>query len=266
MRTITLQVIALHPYAACLRKLRHMRIPNIIGLARRLIWLAIVAFALLVLFAWLKPGREDMPWTPLSLSEPIGMSTGRKIVALTDDRDQCLALLEGSGLDFTPSEPFGADQCRVEDAVRASSGQPLLPLAPASVAPSCPMAIGLLIWQAQVVQPQAQEILGSRVSRIETFGSYSCRRMYGRSEGAWSEHSTADALDVSGFVLEDGRRISVLNDWFGGDDKALFLKRVRDGACELFSTTLSPDYNAAHADHFHFDLANRGAMGWSACR
>ena len=90
--------------------------------------------------------------------------------------------------------------------------------------------------------------------------------MYGRSEGAWSEHATANALDVSGFVLADGRRISVLRDWFGGDEKALFLKRVRDGACELFSTTLSPDYNAAHADHLHLDLADRGAMGWRACR
>lgn len=243
-----------------------MRIPNIIGWARRLVWLAIVAFALLVAFAWVKPGREDMPWTPLSLSAPIGMSTARKIAALGDDRDQCLALLATSGLEFMPADPFGADQCRVENAVRASAGQPLLPLAPASVAPSCPMATGLLIWQAQVVQPQAQEILGAKVTRIETFGSYSCRRMYGRSEGAWSEHATANALDVSGFVLADGRRISVLGDWFGGDEKALFLKRVRDGACELFSTTLSPDYNAAHADHLHLDLADRGAMGWRACR
>lgn len=243
-----------------------MRIPNIIGWARRLVWLAIVAFALLVAFAWVKPGREDMPWTPLSLSEPIGMSTARKIAALGDGRDQCLALLATSGLQFTPADPFGADQCRVENAVRASAGQPLLPLAPASVAPSCPMATGLLIWLTQVVQPQAQEILGAKVTRIETFGSYSCRRMYGRSEGAWSEHATANALDVSGFLLADGRRISVLGDWFGGDEKALFLKRVRDGACELFSTTLSPDYNAAHADHLHLDLADRGAMGWRACR
>ncbi len=243
-----------------------MRIPNIIGWTRRLVWLAILAFALLAAFAWLKPGRQDLPWTPLVLSEPIGMSTARKIAALGENRDQCLALLQTSGLEFTPSEPFGADQCRVDNAVRASSGQPLLPLSPASVAPSCPMATGLLIWQAQIVQPQAQEIFGAKVTKIETFGSYSCRRMYGRSEGAWSEHATANALDVSGFVLSDGRRISVLGDWFGGDEKALFLKRVRDGACELFSTTLSPDYNAAHADHLHLDLADRGTMGWRACR
>jgi len=28
---------------------------------------------------------------------------------------------------------------------------------------------------------------------------------------------------------------------------------------------LSPDHNAAHADHFHFDMAARTA-GWTVCR
>ncbi|MGB3930458.1 MAG: extensin family protein, partial [Sphingobium sp.] len=27
-----------------------------------------------------------------------------------------------------------------------------------------------------------------------------------------------------------------------------------------FSTVLSPDYNAAHHDHFHFDMGGRGAF------
>ena len=44
------------------------------------------------------------------------------------------------------------------------------------------------------------------------------------------------------------------------------LREVRDGACDLFATTLSPDYNAAHRDHLHLDQAARGARGWRACR
>lgn len=243
-----------------------MRIPNILGFVRRLIWLAIIAAALLVAFVWAKPGREDLPWTPLVLSEPIGLSTARKVARLTGDRAGCIALLETSGVAFDALEPQGNDECRVEDAVRLSGGQGLLALTPRTVAPSCPVMIGLLIWQTQSVQKEAQAILGQRVARIETFGSFSCRRMYGRSEGAWSEHSTADAIDIGSFVLEDGTRISVLKDWAGDGGKARFLRRVRDGACELFSTVLSPDYNAAHADHFHVDLANRGEMGWRACR
>ena len=35
--------------------------------------------------------------------------------------------------------------------------------------------------------------------------------------------------------------------------EAAFLRDVRDGACDWFDIVLGPDYNAAHADHFHFD-------------
>jgi hypothetical protein len=36
-----------------------------------------------------------------------------------------------------------------------------------------------------------------------------------------------------------------------------FLRRLHKGACGLFGTVLGPDANAAHRDHFHFDLAAR---------
>ena len=54
--------------------------------------------------------------------------------------------------------------------------------------------------------------------------------------------------------------------WKIRSGEARFLRRVRDGACDLFSTVLSPDYNSAHADHFHLDQAERGASGWRLCR
>ena len=66
-----------------------------------------------------------------------------------------------------------------------------------------------------------------------------------------------DVIDIAGFVLADGTRISVLRDWPGEGDKARFLRTVRDGACDGFATVLSPDYNAAHADHFHLDMSPR---------
>jgi hypothetical protein len=122
------------------------------------------------------------------------------------------------------------------------------------------------MWEWQVVQPAAQAILGSRVTAIEHFGSYSCRRLYNRDAGNWSEHARANAVDIAGFRLADGRRISVVGDWRGDGARARFLHQVRDGACSLFATTLSPDYNAAHRDHLHLDQAARGAMGWRACR
>ena len=105
--------------------------------------------------------------------------------------------------------------------------------------------------------------MGSEIKRIEHLGAFSCRRMYGGSDGPWSEHATANAIDIAGFVLEDGTRISLLKDWDGDGPKARFLRAVRDGACGSFATVLSPDYNAAHANHFHLDQDTR----WmSVCR
>jgi hypothetical protein len=77
--------------------------------------------------------------------------------------------------------------------------------------------------------------------------------VYGRANATRSRHATAEALDVAGFVLEDGQRIRVLRDWEEPGAPAAFLREVRTGACRFFDGVLSPDYNAAHRDHLHFD-------------
>ncbi len=39
--------------------------------------------------------------------------------------------------------------------------------------------------------------------------------------------------------------------------KATFLRYTHEAACEVFSTILGPDANAAHKDHQHFDYGRR---------
>jgi len=243
-----------------------MSISLLLRWLRRLVWLLLLAGAAWLAFVLLRPPPQDLPWTPLRLGEPIGLFTGRKLTALTDDPGQCAALLRETGLRFEQLPPRGQEQCLVPDSVRVRPGQEMLALAPVSVTPSCPVVAALAVWKWQVVQPAAQRIFGVSVASIDHLGSHSCRRMYGRAEGRWSEHATADAIDVSGFTLADGRRISVLRDWAVPGKKAEFLKVVHDGACKTFATVLSPDYNAQHRDHLHLDQAERGAMGWRACR
>ncbi|SFP79416.1 extensin family protein [Sphingomonas rubra] len=228
-----------------------------------------IAVALLFL-AWssLRGRPQDLPWTPLDLAQPVGLFTGRKLTALTDDFPACRAALDRAGVRYTALPPrAGAGECGYADGVRFTAGGPRrIGLAPAGLGTACPVAAALAVWEWEVVQPAARSILGSPIVTIDHFGSYSCRRLYGRDAGSWSEHSTADAIDIAGFRLADGRRITVARDWQGDDDAARFLRAVRDGACDLFATTLSPDYNAAHRDHLHLDQAARGGMGWRACR
>ncbi len=228
--------------------------------------LAVLCGLALISYAYLRNRPQDLPWTDLDLAQPIGMFTGRKLAALTSDTDGCHALLDRAGVSYSAIEPRGSGQCRHSDAVRLRQMEGAVRLSPASVAPSCPVAAALKLWEWQVVQPAAQQILGQPVETIQHLGSYSCRRIYGRAEGSLSEHATANAIDISGFVLEDGKGISVARDWQGEDKEAVFLRAVRDGACRLFSTTLSPDYNAAHHDHLHLDQAERGKLGGRLCR
>lgn len=229
----------------------------------------IVAVALAIafsLYAFAKSRPQDLPWTPLDLAEKPGMFTAGKLADLGDDFPACRALLDKAGVAYQALEPVSAGQCGYDDAVRLPvEGARRIGFAPRGVGMACPVAAALAMWEWNVLQPAAERHFNSRVRTIEHFGSYSCRRMYGRSAVDWSEHARANALDLSGFVLADGTRVSVVRDWSGEGARPAFLREVRDGACDLFATVLSPDYNAAHRDHFHLDQANRAA-GWRACR
>ena len=229
------------------------------------LWLCLVALVLTGVVLLLGRSRpQDVPWTPLDLAQPMGLFTGRKIAALDSDPALCRALLDRAGARHDRIAAFGDAQCRVPDPIRLGGGARSITLLPHSPAMSCPVAAGLAVWEWEVVQPAARRILGARVESIDHLGTWNCREI--RGGGSLSEHATADAIDVAGFRLGDGTRISVLEDWPKAGKKAAFLRAVRDGACGLFSTVLSPDYNAAHANHLHLDQAARGARGWRACR
>jgi hypothetical protein len=237
---------------------------------RIVIWLALLALLAvggLLLYAYAREHPEHLPWTELDLGRPIGLFTGRKLAALGEDAPRCRALLERAGIAFTALPPRrDGPQCGYSDAVRfGAGGSRLIVWRPEDLGTSCPVAAALAVWEWRAVQPAAQRHFGTGVAAVDHFGSYSCRRLYGRDEGAWSEHASANAIDVAGFVLADGRRVRVIADWTGDDAEARFLREVRDGACRLFATVLSPDYNEAHRDHLHLDQASRGRMGWRAC-
>jgi hypothetical protein len=223
----------------------------------------IVVVAVIEGAAWLHSNRSGLPWTELDLEAPPGRFTAAKIASLGEDAPRCRALLAAAGSLSRPApDRIASETCGYRDGTLIKAS---LQPSPASLVTSCPVAAALLVWERDV-QQEAQRLLGSPVERLLHAGSFSCRRLYRRDTGAWSEHATADAVDILGFELADGRTISVLRDWNDGGRRGTFLRAARDAACLAFTTTLSPDYNEAHRDHLHLDTADRGAAGWSACR
>lgn len=212
---------------------------------------------------WLRKYPQHNPWAPLSLTQPIGWATGGKLVALRDDLAQCRTLLRDADVRYRPLPVVGEGACRAADRTVIVGGQGVLPLTPAGAGPSCAVSAGMVLWQREVMQPMARLHLGRQVVRMEHLGSYNCRRIAGSD--SYSQHANGNAIDISAFVLSDGRRVSLIDDWDAPDGRSAFLRSIRDGACPLFSTVLSPDFNRAHADHFHFDQAER-IMGRRVCR
>lgn len=201
------------------------------------------------------------PWAPLHIDDTPNLLTGFKLARVSADREDCQAALAQADmrLSLLDDRETGPG-CGFDNAVRierssVAVGEPF--------SLSCRAALSLAMWERHGLQQAAETHLGSRVARIEHLGSYACRNIYGQDSSRRSQHATADALDVAGFVLEDGRRIRLLKDWQVLQDadavtppEAAFLRALRDDACRWFDAVLGPDYNAAHADHFHFD---RGA-------
>jgi hypothetical protein len=201
--------------------------------------------------------KAYLPWTPLQPDAPLNMMTRTKLERFKSDPVACRAFLREAKVQFT-NVPDRADQgfCRIEDAVRLSSGGP--PLVPSQPIMTCPVAASVVMWHRHSLKPLARDIVGSNLTSITHLGTYACRTQRGNGSSMPSEHATANALDVSAFGFANGTRIALPRDWNAnpGQDAVApnFLLRAQEGACDVFKVVLGPRANAAHADHFHFDM------------
>jgi len=119
----------------------------------------------------------------------------------------------------------------------------------------CGEARAFANWIRNAVAPAAYQILGSELARVDSMGSYACRNVVGTANSKRrSGHAIANAVDIASFVLKDGRRISILDDWNASDPSTRrFMRTIHASACKRFGTVLSPDYNAAHRNHLHLE-------------
>lgn len=205
---------------------------------------------------WRPPDRFN-PWARLDLREPPDRFVRYKLRRLDEQPAQCLAVLRQAGARFDAlPDRDGPGQCGWTDAVRLR-GTGVASLSSPTVV-TCPLAASLVLFDRQVVQPAARLAFKQPVARIDHVGSYACRNIYHRADAPLSRHARAQAIDIDGFVLADGRRIGIGADWNNQHARGQFLRAVHDGGCRVSGMVLGPDYNAQHRGHFHIQADGRG--------
>lgn len=230
-----------------------------------LIWFGIavlLSLGAILGMQWVRAHPEHIPTARFDFAHPQGWATHRKLTAFASDDTACFAAFDRAGAGYLRRPSMGQGACRASQRMILTGNAFVPTMRPANAAPGCAVTAAMILWNRDVIQPLAQKHFGQKVVGFENLGSYNCRKIAG--EQAQSQHSTANAIDISAFILADGTRITLVNDWAPGDRRSEFLHAVRDGSCGLFGTVLSPDYNRAHADHFHLDMAKRTA-GWTVC-
>lgn len=202
------------------------------------------------------PGAWN-PLEPLQVSDAVTPVTGYKLRRVLDDPEQCLVTLEQVS-EFRRMEPLlDSAVCGIPNRVdlRSVAGVNLRPLET-----SCETALRLSLWVEHGLKPAALEHFQRAPQRLQHIGSYNCRPIRGSST-RMSTHATASSIDIAGVTLEGGAQLSLLRGWSGPQPEPAFFMQLRDAGCDWFQTVLGPEFNALHADHYHFQ-----ARGWGTCR
>lgn len=131
---------------------------------------------------------------------------------------------------------------------------------------TCKVARALVAFEA-IVQEEADRVFGKKVVAMTHMGTYNCREIAAYPDWV-SQHSFANAIDIKSFTLKGGKTIAVQRNYGKGPDapkhrEGQFLRAVVRRVVDegVFTVVLTPNFNRAHHNHFHFDLASYNVDG-----
>lgn len=156
------------------------------------------------------------------------------------------------GVEVDDIRPGSKSSCGIDDPVKVYAIGSVRLSTPALV--NCQAATTLRTWLTEGAQPAARDSR-TQITELKIAASYACRSRNSQRGARLSEHAKGNAIDISGFTLEDGTKITVLKNWASGK-YAKMLKAFRAKACGPFGTVLGPGSDRFHRDHFHFDVAD----------
>jgi hypothetical protein len=118
----------------------------------------------------------------------------------------------------------------------------------------CSIAKALDRWVDEVAQPA----FNGNLVEMQIAAHYICRSRNNVKGAKISEHGKGRAIDISAFVLSNGKVLTVAQNY------NKLLRRIYKAGCGYFRTTLGPGSDGYHEDHFHFDTSAR--KGGAYCR
>jgi hypothetical protein len=211
-----------------------------------------------------KASSSEAPSSSSSSSSSEASSSQEPAEPAAPPRDYqvaCPAVMEGK-VTAKSLPPIHEGQCGIQSPLAVSAitaNGRSIPLN-ATVTTDCGMATAFPAWIAEVDSYLFAHDK-TRIKSISLSTNYECRNVDHAKEGNLSFHSFADALDVMGFVLEDGRSIAIDPGFNGTPEQGRdILHFARDSACTHFMTVLSPDADSFHQNNMHLDLACHGKM------
>ena len=173
-----------------------------------------------------------------------------------------LALTEEIAIAPSIPDIHGPGGCGGEDLVRLEAivlkDKRKVTVKPAAIL-RCGTASAVADWIRQDVAPLASS-LGSTISELDDFDSFECRGRNRVAGATLSEHGRANAIDVRGFNLANGRSIGLTDRTVLRDLR----ERILHSACSRFTTVLGPGSDGYHEDHIHLDLMQR-RNGYRIC-
>jgi hypothetical protein len=190
------------------------------------------------------------------------------------DPEACLARLKETGARYRVLPPQSHPDkkgCGVPHGVLVTRGPTGIEYSPPLLV-DCSFATELPAME-QIFQEEAQAELDTTIRRIDTLGAYVCVTRAGpyttrfATKPAISEHSFGLAYDLKSFTPRKGRVVTIEKDYEKGTDepaqpRGRFLLNVARRLRRETNLThvLTPDFDAAHYNHFHLD---RGLpFGW----
>jgi hypothetical protein len=201
------------------------------------------------------PGKGDGKVDGKSDGKADGKAEAKEQAAPLPPSACRLALTDEIAIAPTVPSISGPGECGGEDLVRLEAvvlpNKKRVALTPAGIM-RCTMATAVVNWIRDDVAPEVAK-LGSEIATLDNFDSYQCRGRNGDSSAHLSEHGHANAIDVHGFKLADGRMIDLTDRTQPRD----FRENLLHSACTRFSTVLGPDSDWHHEDHIHVDAIER---------